>query len=238
MRFLVLAAGVLLILLVLWDAFETMILARRVSRNVRLTRFFYRLTWPPWAFLARRIRPGNRRENFLSVFGPLSLILLFVVWAVALVLGFALTGQGFGSRPQGPPNLRGFGANLYLSGSTFFTLGMGDVTPTASSGRILAVLECGTGFAFLALVIGYVPLLSQAFSRREVNISMLDARAGSPPSAGELLRRHNPDPGAESLKPCCGTGNAGRRSSSRATSRSRFSATTGRSTTTSRGLPR
>ena len=200
MRLLELAAGIAHILFALWDAFETLILARRVSRNIRLTRVFYRLTWPPWAFLARRIRPGNRRENFLSVFGPLSLLLLLVFWALTLVFGFALAAHGFGSEPHAPANLRGFAAHLYLSGSTFFTLGMGDVTPTTTSGRFLAVLECGTGFAFLALVIGYLPLLSQAFSRREVRISMLDARAGSPPSAGELLRRHSPDPDARALE--------------------------------------
>jgi len=46
-------------------------------------------------------------------------------------------------------------------------------------------------------VIGYVPLISQAFSRREVSISMLDARAGSPPTAAQLLRRHFGDEDAD-----------------------------------------
>src|SRR6202007_3363827 len=78
--------------------------------------------------------------------------------------------------------------HLYLSGETFFTLGLGDVTPASSAGRVLVVIEAGIGFAFLALVIGYLPVLYQSFSRRELNITLLDARAGSPPSTEELLR--------------------------------------------------
>jgi hypothetical protein len=80
-----------------------------------------------------------------------------------------------------------------MSGTTFFTLGLGDVTPLAPPGRALVVVEAGVGFGFLAIVIAYLPVLYQAFSRREVSISLLDARAGSPPTAGELLRRHGQD---------------------------------------------
>src|SRR5690348_18277769 len=80
-----------------------------------------------------------------------------------------------------------------MSGTTFVTLGFGDVTPLTEVGRLLAVLEAGTGFLFLALIIGYIPVIYQAFSRREAGISLLDARAGSPPSATELLRRQYRD---------------------------------------------
>jgi hypothetical protein len=54
------------------------------------------------------------------------------------------------------------------------------------------------GFAFLGVVIGYIPVVYSSFSRREIQISMLDARAGSPPSASELLVRlagRSEDPG-------------------------------------------
>ncbi len=83
-----------------------------------------------------------------------------------------------------------FGSYLYMSGTTFVTLGYGDVTPLTGLGRFLAVAEAGMGFLFLALIIGYVPVIYQAFSQREINITLLDARAGSPPSATEMLRRH------------------------------------------------
>jgi hypothetical protein len=196
---LALAAGVLIVLIVLWDAFETTVLPRRVSRRFRLTRIFYRTTWAPFRAVARGIRSGNPRENFLSVFGPLSLLLLLATWAFGLIVGFALLHWGLGSRLTLPAGISGFRADLYLSGTTFFTLGLGDVAPTSGASRVLTVVEGGMGFGFLALVIGYLPVLSQAFSRREATIALLDARAGSPPTAAELLRRHSSAEGAEAL---------------------------------------
>jgi hypothetical protein len=194
------AAGAALILLVLWEAFETIVLPRRVTRRVRLTRLFYRATWKPWVALFGRVRPAKRRESYLSYYGPLSLLALLVVWAITLIAGFGLVYWGTGSHftvPEGASP--GLGTGLYASGTTFFTLGLGDVTPRGPLTRFLVVVESGTGFAFLAMVIGYLPTLYQAFSRREATITLLDARAGSPPSAAELLRRHAADHGAEAL---------------------------------------
>lgn len=193
-------AGLLLILVVLWDAFETMILARRVSRRLRLTRLFYMFTWRPWSWAVSRLtRPGNPRESYLSFYGPFSIVLLLAIWAAALIFGFALFQQGLGSPMTAPEGAPTFTTYLYSSGETFFTLGYGDVTPRSMVGRLLAVVEAGTGFGFLAIVIAYLPVLSQAFSRRELNISMLDERAGSPPTAAELLRRHGDDPHRKEL---------------------------------------
>ena len=193
------AAGVILILIVLWDAFETIVLPRRASFRFRLTRLFYRSTWPPFAAVGRRIRAGNSRENFLSVFGPLSLLFLLAAWALSLIVGFALLQAGMGSHLASTAGISGFGADLYMSGTNFFTLGLGDVTPTSTAARVLTTVEAGMGFGFLALVIGYLPVLSQAFSRRESSIALLDARAGSPPTAAELLRRHTADGEKEAL---------------------------------------
>ena len=184
------ASGISLLLVVLWDAFETIVLPRRVRRRVRLTRGFYRLTWLPWRALARRWSVGNTRENVLSVYGPISLLLLLALWALMLIVGFALSHFGLRTHLQVPAGLQGFAADVYFSGTTFFTLGLGDVAALSTPGRVLTVAEGGTGFGFLAVIIGYLPVLSQAFSRREVNITLLDARAGSPPSAVELLKRH------------------------------------------------
>jgi hypothetical protein len=168
----------------LWDAFETVVLPRRVSRRVRIANAFYRLTWRPYAGFASRVG-DDRREAYLSFYGPLSMILLVAVWAVVLVVGFAFLQWAAGPDGQGD-----FGVDLYFSGTSFFTLGLGDVVPHTSVARALTVVEAGTGFAFLALVIGYLPIVYQMFARRETNVSLLDQRAGSPPSAAELLRRN------------------------------------------------
>lgn len=186
--------GLLLIFAVLLDAFETIVLPHRVARRVRFTSIFYRLTWKPWTGVGRRISKGqdrsNLRETFFSFYGPLSLLFLIILWALALVLGFALMQFALGPDLIAPEKNLTFGTYLYMSGTTFFTLGFGDVTPTRALGRLVSVWEGGTGFGFLALVIGYLPVIYQSFSRREVSISMLDARAGSPPSAFMLLNRN------------------------------------------------
>ena len=190
MNILVALLSVALILFILVDGFEAIILPRRVTRPFRFARFYYQLTWRLWRRTAQLFRPGKRRENFLSTFGPLSLLGLFATWVLALVVGFALLQWSVGVPLQGTVDDKtGLGAYLYLSGTTFFTLGMGDVTTLSAVGRLLTVLEAGLGFAFLACVISYLPVLYQSFSRREVTISLLDARAGSPPSAAELLVR-------------------------------------------------
>jgi hypothetical protein len=182
-------AAVVLILLVLVDAFETVVLPRRIAHAFRFTRLFYRSTWPAWRGLARWLPRGRRREGFLSLFGPLSLLCLFASWVAGLIFGFGLLYWSLQCLPPVAGEPADFGLYLYVSGETFFTLGYGDITPQGAPGRALAVAEAGGGFGFLALVIGYVPVVYQAFSRREVTISLLDARAGSPPSGGQFLAR-------------------------------------------------
>lgn len=182
--------GIILIFIILQDAFETIILPRRVSRRFRLARLFYITIWQAWSLIAKKIRSNDRKEYFLSFFGPLSLILLLVLWATCLILGFSLLQFALGSAVSSPEKIANFGTDFYMSGTTFFTLGLGDVIPRTGWARMVTIIESGTGFGFLALVIGYLPVIYQAFSRREVGISLLDAHAGSPPSALEMLRRH------------------------------------------------
>ena len=190
MRIVTLIAGVCLFA-VLFDAFQTIILPRRASGRFRLTRVFYIATWNPWAFFAKRLRNPGSRESAFSYYGPMSLIFLLVVWAGVMVLGFGLIYFALGSPFLDGTAQPGFRTDLYVSGTTIFTLGLGDVTPHSPLARELIILEAGTGFGFLAVVMGYFPVLYSAFSRREVSISLLDARAGSPPTAAELMRRHS-----------------------------------------------
>jgi hypothetical protein len=192
MRLLFCVIGVLLILLMLQDAFETVVLPRRVSRRFRLARLFFRSSWRLW-LLPVGLLPGKRREYYLSLYGPLSLLLLLAIWAAGLVGGFALLQWGLGTMVHAPEGRADLGTLIYLSGTTFFTLGLGDVVPATGLARAVTVIEAGTGFGFLALIISYLPVIYQAFSRREASIALLDAHAGSPPSALELLRRHGQD---------------------------------------------
>src|SRR5512140_1404627 len=111
--------GVSLIIVVLWEGFETIVLPRRVTRRFRMTRFFYRSTWRPWAAMVGSRIPPRKRENWLSVFGPLSLLLLLSVWAGCLITGFALLHWALGSAIITHDGSPGFLVDLYLSGTTF-----------------------------------------------------------------------------------------------------------------------
>lgn len=196
-----LTLGVFFLLAVGLDAFQTIILPRRPSGRFRITRLFFIATWAPWSFLARQAKNRNTREEIYGIYGPLSLLLLLGIWAILLVVSFALFFVAIGSPFQditkgaATTPLEHFRSDLYVSGTTLFTLGLGDVLPHSSVARGLIIFEAGVGLGFVALVIGYLPVLYQSFSRREVSIALLDARAGSPPTAGELLRRHGFDGG-------------------------------------------
>ena len=182
--------SVLLLAHILWESFETIIMPRTVSRNLRFTRILYRYGWRIWKGAVKRIPDPGKRESMLGYFGPLSLLVLMGIWATGLIVSFATLQWGLGLKINDLYRSQTYGAHLYMSGTTFFTLGYGDVTPVTRLGRILAVAESGVGLGFFALIIGYLPVLYQGFSRREITISLLDARAGTPPAAVELLRRY------------------------------------------------
>ena len=189
MRLAALIAGCVVIATTLWDAFETIALPRTALRRVRLARLFYRFTWWLWVGVARRLTPDKTREHFLAFYGPLSIFGLLAVWAGGLITGFALL---LGSQSALVSSLPGESLVFdlfYLSGSSLFTLGLGDVAPHDKVGRVLTVAEAGLGLGLLTLVLSYLPVLYGSFSRREVRLTLLDAWAGSPPAAAEVLRR-------------------------------------------------
>jgi hypothetical protein len=189
-------AGLFCCLGVALDAFQTIVLPRRPTGRFQITRLFLSATWTPWVAFAERTRNKKVREQIYSIYGPLSLLLLLLLWAILLICGFAMFYFSMRSPFSDILMVHGAGAwaqfetDLYVSGTTLFTLGLGDVVPHSLQARALIIFESGVGLGFVALVIGYLPVLYQAFSHREVSVALLDARAGSPPNAAELLSRH------------------------------------------------
>jgi hypothetical protein len=192
--------GLLILFAVLLEAFESIILPRRVTRRFRLTRLFYRMSWIPYRAFGRRFKSAKTRESFFSYFGPMSLLLLLVFWAASMVVGFAFLFVAAGPPTETFKAPIHFADALYISGTNFFTLGLEDAVPRTPSTRFITVTEAGVGLGFLAVVIGYLPVIFQNFSKREVSVVLLDARAGSPPSATELLRRHTYHGGFQALE--------------------------------------
>jgi hypothetical protein len=185
------AVGFVVVVVILWDAFETIVLPRTVQRHVRFSRAVFILSWLPLVAALRNKSLRPFREPILGVYGPMFMLVLVIAWAACLIFGFGMMLQALSRTGGDQPNgIEHWKDAIYLSGSTFFTLGLGDVTPPNGPTRALAVVEAGAGFGFLAMMIGYLPIFYQAFARREVAISLLDARAGSPPTAVELIRRN------------------------------------------------
>ena len=183
MNIVLIIVGLAILFGVLLEAFESIILPRRVTRRFRLTRLFYRMSWIPWRAIGRRMNSIKTRESFFSYFGPMSLLFLLVLWAISLVVGFAFLILAAGPPAETYKAPIHFVDALYISGTNFFTLGLEDAVPRTASTRFLTVTEAGMGLGFLALVIGYLPVIFQSFSKREVSVVLLDARAGSPPTA-------------------------------------------------------
>jgi hypothetical protein len=185
-----------LLILVLQDAFEVMLLPRRVTRRLRVTGIYFRSTWWLWTRLALISAAGPRRERFLSIYGALSMMMLFSLWAGCLIVAFGMLQWVVQQSGDGAANL---GNEIYMSGVTFFTLGYGDLVPHTAWAKTLAVIEAGAGFGLIAVVIGYLPVLYQFFSRREAHVIQLDGRAGSPPTALTMLQRHAESDGLEGI---------------------------------------
>ena len=194
------AVGLLIWCGVLWDGFATIILPRTVTPKRRLSGRFYRWSWRLWAAAGRRIRDPNSRLSFVAVYGPISIVLLLVLWAGLMIVAFALIYHSLGPRFQAASGAVGFGTLLYMSASTFLTLGMGDVTSLDSIVRLFILLEAGSGYIFLALIITYMPVLEQAYGAREVGNLLIHSRVGHPPSAIKLLHRYSGTDRSEILR--------------------------------------
>jgi hypothetical protein len=177
MRVLAGICGVALILLLLSEFFVAFLLPRRVRRDPRIARGLNRLFWKPWRAVAERLSPGMA-DTLLGFFGPIALIFELTTWTVGLMVGYGLLEWGAVGGP--------FGSRL-LSSSGVFLSAEGPSGSTA--GHLIGLFEAATGVAVLFIVIGYLPAVYTAFSRRETAVSQLATRGGSPPAAGVLLHR-------------------------------------------------
>jgi hypothetical protein len=186
MRIVVGVLGGVLVLLMLFEIFLSFLLPRRVKRDPQLARRIAQFAWGPWRWFARRL-PPQISDTLLGMYGPFGLLLDLALWVAGLMLGYACL-QWAGGSHLGVPHAD-FGQDLSFSAATLVSSGTAGLTSHGTFARVVQVLDAATGLAVLGIVIGYLPSLYQAFSRREATVSQLDARAGSPPSAGRLVVR-------------------------------------------------
>src|SRR2546428_1352229 len=178
MRSLALAGGLILLAITGSDLFGTVVMPRYLRRRWRLTSVFGRSAWRAWRWISLRFGTLEGRERAMAVFAPGFLLMLLVLWAGLFMVGYALVLSGapfvHGIQTHGTAS---FTTALYLSGTSLFALGIGDVVATGAT-RAVLIIEAGTGLGLVALVISYLPTLYAAFNRREVGMLLLSSRAG------------------------------------------------------------
>ena len=236
MRWIALPAGIVILLWTLLDVFRTLVMPRAARGRFRLSRILFRLLWRPWRWVGVRRKTIQARERVLAGAAPFFFLLLLVGWGSLALVGYALV---LWSPAFVNGIVRGgesFGDALYVAGTSLFTLGFGGGVTGWT--RAVVVIAGATGLGLFAVVIAYLPVLYQAFNRREVGVLLLDARAGSPPSGPELLHRMGGACVASSLPALFAEWSDGRPTCSRATCPTRSSPCSGRRTTTPRGSPR
>jgi hypothetical protein len=187
MRVLVGVLGGVLVALMLVEIFLAFLLPRRVKRDPRIVRSVFAWGWRPWRRVARRL-PDRAADTMLGIYGPLGLVFNLVLWVAGLVLGYACLQWALGSHLRFVRPVS-FGEDLYFSAASLVSSGTSGLAADTTAARLVQVIDAASGLAVLGIVIGYLPALFQAFSQREATVSQLDARAGSPPSAGRLVAR-------------------------------------------------
>jgi hypothetical protein len=187
MRIVVGVLGGALVVLMLVEIFVTFLLPRRVKRDPRIARSVFAYGWRPWRRMARRL-PDRAADTMLGIYGPLGLLLNLVVWVLGLMIGYACLQWALGSELHSVRPV-GFGDDFFFSAASLVSSGTGALSAHSTGARLVQVIDAASGLAVLTIVIGYLPALFQAFSQREATVSQLDARAGSPPTAGRLVTR-------------------------------------------------
>src|SRR5438874_3099876 len=177
--------GLVLLAAVLYDLFQSVVLPRPAARKFQLARLIVRPMWWTWRWLFMRGTKVERTESRLAVFGPIALLTLFGVWGFAIIVAYSLMLDSI--RDEFRPPVNDYLTSFYVSGTTLLPLAYGDFVPEIGLARALIFLESATGVGVAALAITLLFELYGSFRAREEPVVALDALAGAPPSAVQLL---------------------------------------------------
>jgi hypothetical protein len=179
LRLLIFVLGLAIVAGTLYSAIETFVLPR--SANDPLTRAVFLSIRRVFDLRTKRARSYTERDRIMAFYAPITLLLLPPVWLALVLLGF--TGMFWSI---GIPSWR---EAFSASGSSLLTLGFAPLDDLPK--QMLAFSEATIGLGLVALLIAYLPTMYAAFSRREAAVTMLEVRAGSPPSALEMIQRYH-----------------------------------------------
>jgi hypothetical protein len=178
-----LIVGVLLVLWVLNDVFESVVVPRPTP-GLRPTTILTRISWPRWRAIGLA-RSGDDRERFLGQYASLLLVTILVVWIAGLIVGYGLVLAALHSELK--PEPQDIAAAIYFAATSLLTIGFGDIIAMELPARVIAVVAAATGLGVVALAISFIFSLFASFQRREALVVTLDQRAGAPPSGVQLL---------------------------------------------------
>jgi hypothetical protein len=178
-------AGVLIVLVTIYDVVQSVVMPRPAVGRVRLSFTIIRGGWRLWRKLAERPKKLQTRETALAAFAPMMLVALLILWGLFFILGYALIFSGLHDGLQPQPD--SFGTTLYFSAGRMLAFSVAGIEATGVATRTLAAIEAASGFGLFALVISLLFSLFSSFQRRETAVVALDALAGAPPSGVQLL---------------------------------------------------
>jgi len=189
-------AGIVIAAVTGLDVVGTLVVTEGTAAAWRPARVFYHWTWQMWRALGMHLKPEQRRERWLSVYGPLSMLTLLLLWLVSLAIGWALIYMGLLGQLHGASD---FLSLLYYSGSSLLTPSFGEVSGATAPAGILTLVETVMGFGTIALLISYLPVLYGAYNRREARLLTLDDPSGERITPGRVVTVHAPDADHERL---------------------------------------
>ncbi|HEX7490641.1 MAG TPA: ion channel [Candidatus Limnocylindrales bacterium] len=179
--------GVLLVVLVLWDLFETIVVPRPTPGWFRIARYVVRGFWR--LFRAAGTRGGGpRRDTLLGLYAPFATLALLISWLTSLIVGYGLILYAI--RGQLSPSPTNLAETTYFAASSVLTLGSADVVASGEGARLIVVVAAATGLGVVALVVTFLFSLYGSYQRREMRVVTLQAAAGAPPSAIMLLETY------------------------------------------------
>lgn len=171
--------GAALAIRTVYSAIQTFILPR--AANDIITRLVFRCLRGIFNVPLKKARTYQQRDRIMALYAPIGLLLLPPVFLILLLISFTLMYWAVGQ-------VGSWTQALKVSGSSLLTLGY--QAPADLLDGLLMFAEAALGLIMVAVLIAYLPTIYGAFQRREQAVTMLEVRAGSPPSASELILRY------------------------------------------------
>ena len=186
-HFFVFMLGLATVILTLISAISTIVLPR--AARSQLNRLVFGLLRRGINFILHFAKTYHRRDLIMAYYAPVGVMLLVPTWYVLITLGFTAMYWALG--------IGDLFTVFRLSASSVLTLGF--EAPRTLFSTLLIYSEAMMGLILVAMLISYLPTMYSAFSRREQAVNMLEVRAGSPPSALEMLLRFHRNHGLDKL---------------------------------------